>query len=105
MSFIKGYEKLEGYGFHQELTWVIRNVSGGGDVIGFAVWAPRHVWIPNHNPSDERSYGIRFTPTQLSAYRDGNFVDSVAIEKRQYRDIPAFLEVLAALVRSCESSR
>ena len=98
MSFIRGYEKLDGYQFHQRLNWMIRNVEtlNGGGVIGFEVWTPRH------NPADERSYGIRFTPTQLLAYRDGNFVDGVGIEKRQYRNIPAFLTVLAELVRRCE---
>ena len=61
MSFIKGYEKLDGYQFHQRLNWMIRNVVtlNGGGVIGFEVWTPRN------NPSDELSYSIRFTPTQL----------------------------------------
>ena len=99
MSFIRGYEKLEGYQFTQRLTWMISNVSGDGNVIGFAVWTPRH------NPADERSYGIRFTPTQLLAYRDGNLVDSVAIEKRQYRNIPDFLRLLTALVNLCENKK
>ena len=102
MSFIRGYEKLAGYQFHQRLNWMIRNVSGdnlNGGVIGFEVWTPRH------NPADELSYGIRFTPTQLMAYRDGNYVDSVAIEKRQYRNIPDFLRLLTALVNLCENKK
>ena len=101
MSFIRGYEKLAGYQFHQRLNWMIRNVEtlNGGGVIGFEVWTPRH------NPADERSYSIRFTPTQLLAYRDGNFVEGVGIEKRQYRNIPDFLTVLTELVRRCEEKR
>ena len=99
MSFIRGYEKLAGYQFHQRLNWMIRNVEtlNGGGVIGF------EVYTPSISPADERSYGIRFTPTQLLAYRDGNFVDGVGIEKQQYRNIPAFLTVLAELVRRCEA--
>ena len=101
MSFIRGYEKLAGYQFHQRLNWMIRNVEtlNGGGVIGFEVWTPRH------NPADERSYSIRFTPTQLLAYRDGNFVDSVQVEKRQYRNIPDFLRLLTALVNLCENKK